>query len=75
MKNPKQEKVPDPVETLANELVEEFWEHVAECKRANPTMSDSNVIFQGWAIQKIAGLYSLTLTLSQQVAQMQARKN
>jgi hypothetical protein len=61
------------VDAISNELIEEFWEHVEECKRTNPQMTDPNIIFQGWAIQKIAGLHGLTLNLVERISELESR--
>ncbi len=76
MKTPK--KIAEKVDAISNELVEEFWKHMDECKETNPQMSDPHIIFQGWAIQKIAGLQGLTLNLTQRVCELEslnAKKN
>ena len=44
------------VDDRFRELTKEFLEHRDEFIKERPTATDSNIIFQGWAIQKLAGL-------------------
>jgi len=44
-------------EARAEELISEFCEHIEECREAHPEQAlEKRDIFEGWAIQKIAGL-------------------
>jgi hypothetical protein len=71
MKDPMREHIGTQVDTIATKLVEGFWQHVEECQKANPQMTDPHIIFQGWAIQKIAALQGLTLNLVQRVSELE----
>ncbi len=61
----------EKVNRKSNELIEEFHEHfqefaegiVAEGREPNIESVDRNKVFQGWAIQKIAGLQLLVMDL------------
>ena len=44
------------VDSRSEELFKEFREHRDEFIKENPTKTDSNVIFQRWAVQKLAAL-------------------
>ena len=44
------------VDSRSIELSKEFREHKDEFIKEHPTATDSNIIFQSWAIHKIAGL-------------------
>ena len=44
------------VDSRSDELSKEFIEHRDDFIKEHPTATDSNIIFQSWAIHKIAGL-------------------
>ncbi len=62
------------VDSLAKELHEEFFQHVAECQQANAEMTDSDIIFRSWAIQKIAELHAATLNLEKRLVALEWSK-
>ena len=68
------EHIGKQVDAISQELMDEFWKHVEECKQHNPEMTDPHIIFQGWAIQKIAGLQGLVLNLVERVCELERKK-
>ena len=62
------------VNNRSEELSKEFREHQAEFIRRNPTMTDSNVIFQGWVLQKLAGLQLVAEQNDRRINQLASRK-
>jgi hypothetical protein len=71
MKNP---LIAEKVQDKSSELIEEFRKHRDEFITANPTMTDERKIFEGWAIQKIAGLHCLVLDLVDKVGKLESRR-
>lgn len=61
------------VNSRSKELSKEFKEHRDEFIRENPTMTDSNLIFQGWALQKLAGLQLLAEQNVSRIHQLESR--
>lgn len=62
------------VEAISDELMNEFFKHAGDFKRENPKLKDDNIIFQGWAIQKIAGLQVVASNLAERVVLLESRK-
>jgi hypothetical protein len=62
------------IDARSVKLSQEFYEHVQECQSKNPKMTDIHLIFQGWAIQKIAALQIWTTGLADRVDELDARK-
>jgi hypothetical protein len=54
----------EEVDRHSNELIGEFFEHYEEVSAAAPDKQDINVIFQGWAIQKISSLQLVVVELT-----------
>jgi hypothetical protein len=52
------------VDRHSNELINEFFEHYEEVSAAAPDKQDINVVFQGWAIQKISSLQLVVVELT-----------
>jgi hypothetical protein len=52
------------IDRHSNELMREFFEHYEEVRAAEPDKQDINVIFQGWAIQKISSLQLIVVELT-----------
>src|SRR5262245_26944036 len=44
------------IDKKSEELFAEFLDHVKEVQAENPEATDERLIFQGWMLQKIAGL-------------------
>jgi len=63
------------VDAISKKLHEEFLQHVKDCQQVNPQMTDTDAIFKSWAIQKIAGLHGLTLSLVQRIGNLEAHNN
>ncbi len=53
------------VDEKAEELTKEFKEHLDKCQAAYPQMTDIHLIFEGWAIQKLAGIQLILLALAE----------
>jgi len=62
-------------DAISTKLHEEFLQHVKACQQVNPEMTDTDAIFKSWAIQKIAGLQGLTLSLVQRIGDLEAHNN
>jgi hypothetical protein len=62
------------VTAKSDELIAEFRAHQKEFIAANPTLTDENKIFRGWAIQKIAGLQCVVLNLVERVIELEQSK-
>ncbi|WP_103867431.1 hypothetical protein [Aquimarina sp. I32.4] len=45
----------DKIDTQAEEMIKDFKDHLSSVKEIHPKVDD-RAIFEGWAIQKIAGL-------------------
>jgi hypothetical protein len=54
----------EEVDAHSNELMDEFFEHYAEVCAAAHEKQDINVVFQGWAIQKLSSLQLITIELA-----------
>jgi len=65
---PAQQTVAQRVNARSAELMQEFYQHYDEFVAAHPTMTDEFVIFQGWIIQKVAGLQLALLDLQERLA-------
>ena len=61
----KDDQLPPQIAELVNErsaeLINAFYAHRDQYINKNPDQSDSGIIYEGWAIQKIAGLQILLL--------------
>ncbi|HXC98170.1 MAG TPA: hypothetical protein VN048_02430 [Verrucomicrobiae bacterium] len=62
------------IDAISERLQDELEAHANECRSHNPKLTDDRIIFEGWAIQKIAGLHFLVLELVQRVGELEARK-
>lgn len=56
------------VNRRSNTLIAEFRKHLAEVQQANPEFTDEGKIFEGWAIQKLAGLQLMIVRLEARFA-------
>ena len=54
----------EEVDAHSNELMDEFFDHYAEVCAAAQEKKDVNVVFQGWAIQKLSSLQLITIELA-----------
>jgi hypothetical protein len=63
------------VDAKSRELIQEFFQHQEEFIEANPGKEDRNAIFQGWAIQKIAGLQLAVLELMKKLDEIEASRD
>ncbi len=52
------------VDAHSNELMAEFFEHYTEVCAAAHEQKDINVVFQGWAIQKLSSLQLIVTELT-----------
>lgn len=58
----------DLVDAKSKELIDEFYDHLVEMGKLHPECDGSqDEIFQGWIIQKIAGLQLSIQYVSEQV--------
>ncbi len=63
------------VDARSNELIHEFHAHFSELIEAHPEHTDrKREIFEGWAIQKIAGLQLVVEHISEQLNRLVQRK-
>jgi len=64
----KMKKAEQEVESKSAELIKEFYSHMNEYIRLNPEDKDrKDEIFQGWIIQKIAGLQLSIVHISDRI--------
>ncbi len=75
MKISREKVVGAEVDAKSRELIQEFFQHYQEFIEANPGQEDKNEIFQGWAIQKIAGLQLVALELARKLNAITASKD
>jgi hypothetical protein len=64
------EKSPDyrhVVDAKSDELRAEFEQHYSEFIAVYPDKTDKALVFQGWILQKVAGLQVLVMKLAHQV--------
>ena len=54
----------EEVDAHSNKLMDEFFEHYDEVCAAAQEQKDINVVFQGWAIQKLSSLQLITIELA-----------
>ena len=62
------------VDIRSDELSKEFTEHRDEFIKQHPTATDSTIIFQAWAMQKIAGLQLQAEKNLMRICQLESRK-
>ena len=62
------------IDDQANALIDEFKQHVTEVQAQYPDATDKGLIYEGWAIQKIAGLQVLVLSLAERIAELEGAK-
>jgi predicted transposase YbfD/YdcC len=55
------------VDKKSEELINEFRAHLQEVQTKHPEFTDERKIFEGWAIQKIAGLQGSVSHLAEQI--------
>jgi len=68
---PTQQMVAQQVDARPAELLQEFYQHYDEFIATHPTMTDRFLIFQGWVVQKIAGLQLVVLDLEERYSALQ----
>ena len=59
------------IDAKSNELIDEFQEHVREVQEQHPDFTDTGRMYEGWAIQKIAGLQIMVMNLVERVAELE----
>jgi hypothetical protein len=65
------------VDAKTEELMAEFFAHRDEMKAENPDdpkLTNDRILFEGWAIQKIAGLHCVVLDLVRQVDELKQKR-
>jgi hypothetical protein len=68
------ETVANKVDAVSAELFAEFKRHVKEVQREQPGMTDKSIIFEGWIVQRVAGLQALVIELSERIALLQGKR-
>jgi hypothetical protein len=58
---------PEEIDARANQLMDEFFQHMEDVRTASPTQQDIDTVFQGWSIQKVAALQLLVEELTKAV--------
>lgn len=68
-------RTPEPAASEINakteELMKEFFAHVRKVRKQHRGEADARVIFEAWAIQKIAALQYTVLHLADAIAELQ----
>ena len=59
------------VDSQSNELIAEFRSHCEEVQKQRPEHTDNRIIFEGWAIQKIAGLQLSVFQLAERIHELE----
>jgi hypothetical protein len=57
------------VDNRSEELIEEFHQHIQKC-RAHAPQLDERTIFEGWVIQKLAGIQTIVLSLAEDLSRL-----
>ncbi|MCI0538402.1 MAG: hypothetical protein L0Z50_24610 [Verrucomicrobiales bacterium] len=70
MKNTKQDPAIREIDAKAQELIQEFQNHVRACQATQEGHLDPRKIFEAWAIQKIAGLQYTVLHLAEKLNEL-----
>ena len=68
------EQTKDRINQQAAAMIEDCREHLAECRAyggPDVATADERVLFEAWAIQKIAGLQVLVMDLADRLAGME----
>lgn len=55
------------VDAKSEELMQEFFQHYQEFIETYPDKQDKNIVFQGWVVQKIAGLQLVVMELAERL--------
>ena len=71
MKKPTPEPAASEINAKTEELIKEFFAHVRKVRKQHPGVADARVIFEAWAIQKIAALQYTVLHLADAIAELQ----
>jgi hypothetical protein len=59
------------VDSQSRELIAEFRSHCEEVQKQYPEHGDTRVIFESWAIQKIAGLQLSVFQLNERIPELE----
>ena len=59
----------EKVDKRSEELIHEYYQHRQECKASSPDLDD-RTIFEGWIIQKIAGIQTIILSLTEDLSKI-----
>jgi hypothetical protein len=68
------ENIGEKIDKQSAELLDEFRQHVQEVQREQPGMTDVGLIFEGWIVQKVAGLQCLAREIADRVAKIELKK-
>lgn len=63
------------VDELANNLITEFYSHYNEVSERENSVMDQSKVFEGWVVQKIAGLQLMIYRFNDEIEQMRKELN
>ena len=73
MKHPTPARASREIDAKSNELIQEFFNHVRKYRATHPGDHDPRIIFEAWAIQKIAALQYTVLHLGDKLNELAAQ--
>ncbi|MCP4540108.1 MAG: hypothetical protein GY832_23470 [Chloroflexi bacterium] len=62
------------VDVKSKELMQDFSQHYQEFIETYPDKTDKYIVFQGWAVQKIAGLQLVVMELAERLDAVEGSK-
>ncbi len=68
-------KIAKEVDELANNLITEFYSHYNEVSERENSVMDQSKVFEGWVVQKIAGLQLMIYRFNDEIEQMRKELN
>ncbi len=68
-------KIAKEVDELANNLINEFYSHYNEVSESKNSVLDQSKVFEGWVIQKIAGLQLMIYRFNDEIEQIRKELN
>ncbi len=68
-------KITKEVDELANNLINEFYSHYNEVSKSENSVLDQSKMFEGWVIQKIAGLQLMIYRFNDEIEQIRKELN
>lgn len=70
MNEPTPEPAATEIDAKAQELIQEFMEHLRRLQAQYPQDHDPRKVFEGWAIQKMAALQYTVLQLTDELVHL-----